>query len=91
MEGSVGSPTPITDFLFRLEVDSQLAKQYAEDPEEALKLSGLSQEARDAFTSGDLRRLQELVDAEHPGSDNPGGSVALMIRGWIKGPSGGGP
>jgi hypothetical protein len=72
------SPTPITDFLFRLEVDPELVKAFLDDPVEALKDTGIPSEAAEALRQGNLPRLQEFVDAEHPDE------VSLLIRGWIK-------
>lgn len=73
-----GSPTPITDFLFRLEVDTDLVKTFLDAPDDALRDSGMSDRAMEAMKSGDLQTLQDLVDEEHP---DP---VRLMIRGWVK-------
>ena len=73
-----GSPTPITDFLFRLEVDPELVKQFLDAPDDAIRGSGMSEEAMEAMIKGDLPTLQTLVDAEHP---DP---VRLLIRGWVK-------
>jgi hypothetical protein len=72
------SPTPITDFLFRLEVDPELVKQFLDDPDEALEESGIGPEAAQALKDGDLNKLQEFVDQEHP---DP---VRLLIRAWIR-------
>ena len=73
------SPTPITDFLFRLEVDPELVKWFVEDPDAAVEGAGLPDEAAEALKRRDLLMLQGLVDAEHAGQ------VQLLIRGWIKG------
>jgi hypothetical protein len=72
------SPTPITDFLYRLEVDPGLVNQFFDNADGALAGSGMSEEARQALKDGDLQTLQRLVDQEHP---DP---VKLLIRGWIR-------
>jgi hypothetical protein len=73
-----GSPTPITDFLFRLEVDPELVKKFLDEPDAAMSGFGMSDEAMEAMVRGDLQTLQALVDEEHP---DP---VRLLIRGWVK-------
>jgi hypothetical protein len=72
------SPTPITDFLYRLEVDPELVKLFLDDPDEALENTGVGAEAAEALKEGNLQKLQELVDQEHP---DP---VRLLIRAWIR-------
>jgi hypothetical protein len=70
--------TPITDFLFRLEVDSAFVNLFLDDPESAFDEYGLDEGAREAISGGDWKALQERVDAEHPDR------VHIIPRGWVK-------
>jgi hypothetical protein len=70
--------TPITDFLFRLEVDSAFVNTFIDNPDDAFDEYGLDDGARLAISAGDWKALQELVDAEHPDR------VHIIPRGWVK-------
>lgn len=70
--------TPITDFLFRLEVDSAFVNKFLDNPEEAFEEYGLDDDARGAISRGDWKELQGRVDVEHPDK------VHIIPRGWVK-------
>jgi hypothetical protein len=81
--------TPITDFLFRLEVDSDFVNKVV-DPnqrDDALLEFGLDEDARNAIVSAiegietkDFSDLQSRVLAEHPDSD----TVHIIPRAWVR-------
>jgi C4-type Zn-finger protein len=79
-----GSPTPITDFLFRLEVDSELTKLFAYSPEEALGSIQMPDDARDTILRAmrgemTLPELEKYIEeTEHPDH------VAVLIKGFIR-------
>lgn len=70
--------TPITDFLFRLDVDSGFVNKFLDEPREAFDEYGLDEGAQAAILGGDWTTLQELVDAEHPDK------VHIIPRGWVR-------
>lgn len=70
--------TPITDFLFRLDVDSGFVNTFLDEPHRAFDEYGLDDGARAAISGGDWATLQELVDAEHPDK------VHIIPRGWVR-------
>ena len=78
------SNTPITDFLVRLGMDSELMKAFATNPTEAMQGFGVPDEAVNSILKvvdgDDFQGLQALVNEEHP---DP---ISLLIRGWVKGP-----
>jgi hypothetical protein len=83
--------TPITDFLFRLEVDSDFVNRvfgpsFSTEPPSDLDVErrdaafeeyGLPPAARTAIVEKDFATLQRLVDLEHP---DP---VHILPRGWV--------
>jgi hypothetical protein len=81
--------TPITDFLFRLEVDSDFVNRVI-DPEQrddALVEFELDDDSRAAIVSAiesmeskDFSDLQSRVLAEHPDSN----TVHIIPRGWVR-------
>jgi hypothetical protein len=70
--------TPITDFLFRLEVDPSFVVKLLDEPEGAFGEYDLPDEAVKAITDRNWPDLQELVDAEHPDR------VHIIPRGWVR-------
>jgi hypothetical protein len=70
--------TPITDFLFRLEVDSAFVNKFLDNPEAAFEEYGLDDDARGAISRGDWKALQGRVDEEHPDK------VHIIPRGWVR-------
>lgn len=71
--------TPITDFLYRLEVDSDFVNRVLDEErrEAAFDEFGLDDAARAAIVDKDFKTLQALVDAEHPDK------VHIIPRGWV--------
>lgn len=70
--------TPITDFLYRMEVDSKFVEDFLDDPAATAEaFGGMSEEAVAALVSKDLAALQALVDQEHPDR------IILIPRGWV--------
>ena len=70
--------TPITDFLFRLEVDPSFVEKLLDEPEAAFNEYSLPDEAVKAITDRNWPDLQDLVDAEHPDK------VHIVPRGWVR-------
>lgn len=70
--------TPITDFLYRLEVDPAFVEKFLDDPHAAAEeFGGMPEDAVAALVNKDLATLQDLVDAEHPDR------VIIIPRGWV--------
>jgi hypothetical protein len=71
--------TPITDFLYRLEVDSDFVNRVLDEErrEAAFDEYGLDDSTRAAIVDKDFKTLQALVDVEHPDK------VHIIPRGWV--------
>jgi hypothetical protein len=76
--------TPVTDFLVRLEVDSDFAKRVLDEDVQlrnaALAEYELDEEGiRTAIGSADFSELQARVLREHPDSDTP----RILPKLWV--------
>jgi len=77
------SPSPLHDFVTRMQNEPDLQQQYATDPTGTMTAAGLSSEDQNVVQSGDLNQLNAAVQQQ-------GGSPVHDMD-WLIIPSDAGP